>query len=96
MSGFELARLVVICTDIKLPYDHDHEGPYVYQIYPITGLLDIFIINNVLIIKIKVFLLQTQVTVADIGYSVYALWFTCSKTLLNHLTFHPLDFERTC
>jgi hypothetical protein len=39
-------------------------------------------LNNVFIIQTKVPLPQVSVTLADIGYPVYPLWFYCSKNLI--------------
>ena len=38
-------------------------------------------LNNIIINKTKVLLLQAQVTLADFGYFVYALWFYCSQSV---------------
>jgi hypothetical protein len=39
-------------------------------------------LNNVIINKTKVLLLQAKVTIADFGYPVYALWICCFKNLI--------------
>jgi hypothetical protein len=39
--------------------------------------------------------LTVKLTLVDLGYPVYALWFYCSQNFLNYLVFQPFDFERT-
>jgi len=38
---------------------------------------------------------RAYVTLADIGYHVYAFCFTCSPNVLNYLAFQLFNFERT-
>ena len=53
------------------------------------------LLNNVIITKTNVLLPQVQMTLADFGNPVYALWFTCSQNFLNYLVSQLFDFERT-
>jgi hypothetical protein len=52
-------------------------------------------LNNVVINKTKVPFPQAYVTLADIGYLVYTLCFTCYKRYLNLFTFKSFDYECT-
>ena len=42
----------------------------------------------------KVLLPQIQVTLADFGYPLQALWLYCFQTLLNYLVFQYFNIER--
>ena len=48
------------------------------EIYIYTFYQNIQLLNLVIIIKTNDLLSQALVTFADVGYSVYTLWFTCS------------------
>ena len=48
-----------------------------------------------IIIKTEVLLPLAWVTLANFGYSVYALWFSSSQRPLNYLAFQSFNFERT-
>ena len=52
------------------------------------------LLNHILIIKTKVLHLQALVILADFSYSVYTLWFSCSRSLLIYLAFKYFGFER--
>ena len=41
---------------------------------------------HVIIIKTKILLLQTQTTLTDLGYPMWALWISCFQNLFNYLT----------
>ena len=55
-------------------------------------------LNNVIIIKTKVLLLQTCVTSVDFDNFLYALWFDCRQIFfffINCLAFQSFAFEGT-
>ena len=71
---------------MNITYIFDNVDRYSSEDNAPTYLKHNFLIN-VFIIKTKVIVPQAQVTVAYFGDPVQALWFTCSKNVLNYLAF---------